>query len=207
MKIFCHECGKLTNHREIAKEKRSSGPEDEYSWGQTHYFAVCAGCDAISYAIETWEENDWDPETGDVQSAWQTYPRSEAQRQRMNDVFSLPPKVRQIYEEVIGAMNAQLPVLAGMGLRALIESICKDKNIAGGNLEELIGGLATGGILSTTQADILHAHRFLGNAAAHEITPAKPRELVAALEIAESVLRTIYILPGLSNEVKTGRKP
>jgi len=66
----------------------------------------------------------------------------------------------------------RLPVLAGVGLRALIEAVCRDQGINGGNLEALIGGLATNGILSKAQADILHTHRFLGNAAAHEVTPA-----------------------------------
>ena len=63
------------------------------------------------------------------------------------------------------------------------------------------------GVLSKAQADILHTHRFLGNIAAHEITAAKPRELVAALEIAENILRTIYVLPELSKQIKTGKKP
>lgn len=125
----------------------------------------------------------------------------------MADESELPIKVRVIYKEVIGAMNAQLPVLSGIGLRALIEAVCKDQGIAGDNLEKLIHGLATSGVLSRAQADILHTHRFLGNVAAHEVTSAQPRELVAALEIAENILRTIYVLPELSKRVKTGRKP
>jgi hypothetical protein len=103
-------------------------------------------------------------------------------------------------------MNAQLPVLAAIGLRALIEAICRERNIADGNLEKLIDGLATSGVLSTAQASILHGHRFLGNIAAHEVVSPKPRELVAALEIAETVLRTIYVLPELSKQITTGKK-
>lgn len=207
MKIFCHQCGKHTNHQVIAEEKTGASKDEDYRWGETHYFARCAGCDAFTYAVESWSEDDWNPQTGEIDSTWKTYPRGATERQPIDDENDLPMKVRLIYKEVIGSMNAQLPVLSGVGLRALIESICRDREIAGGNLEKLIDGLATNGILSKAQADILHTHRFLGNVAAHEIISAQPRELVAALEIAENILRTIYVLPKLSKQVKTGRKP
>ena len=207
MKIFCHQCGKYTNHNILAKEEIRSVPEEDCDWGENHLFAKCAGCDAMTYAIESWTEFDWDPQTGDTKSSWKTYPRGEAERKTIDKVNDLPVKVRAIYNEVIGAMNSQLPVLSGIGLRALIEAICRDQGIQEDTLQKLIDGLATKGILSTAQAAILHTHRFLGNVAAHDITPAQPRELVAALEIAENVLRTIYILPKLSQQVKTGKKP
>ena len=181
-------------------------PDEGYYWGKKHYFAKCAGCDSITYAIEEWSEDDWNPHTGEMEATWKTYPRSTTERQLMGDEDKLPSKIRLVYREIVGAMNAQLPVLAGIGLRALMEAICKDQSITGSNLEKLIDGLATNGVLSKAQADILHTHRFLGNVAAHEITAAKPRELVAALEIAENVLRTIYVLPELSKQIKTGKK-
>ena len=206
MKIFCHQCGKKTNHNVLAKEQVSSPPEDGYVWVENHYFARCAGCDAFTYAIEEFSEDDWDPNTGEPDSTWKTYPRGATERKPMDNEYALPTKVQFIYKEIIGSMNAQLPVLSGIGLRALIESICKDQGIDGRNLEQLINGLATNGVLSKAQANILHTHRFLGNAAAHEITSAKPRELVAALDIAENILRTLYVLPELSKQVTTGRR-
>jgi len=124
----------------------------------------------------------------------------------MADHHHLPGKISSIYREVVGAMNAQLPVLSAIGLRALIEAICRERNVHGGNLENLIDGLATSGVLSAAQASILHGHRFLGNIAAHEVLSPKPRELVAALDIAETVLRTIYVLPELSKEITTGKQ-
>ncbi len=207
MKIFCHRCAKYTNHNIIAEETIGANLDYEEPWTEVHRFARCAGCDAFTYAIESCSPEDWNPHTGEMDSTWKTYPRGQGERQAIEQIHDLPVKVRAVYKEVIGAMNAQLPVLAGVGLRALIEAVCRDQGINGGNLEALIGGLATNGILSKAQADILHTHRFLGNAAAHEVTPAQPRELVAALEIAENVLRTIYVLPSLSKQVKTGRKP
>ena len=105
----------------------------------------------------------------------------------------MPYKVRVIYDEVIDAINAQLAILAAVGLRALIEAICRERGIAGSNLMEMIDGLSEKGVLSANQAKILHSHRFLGNVAAHEIEKARREELFAALEIAESMLKTIYM--------------
>jgi hypothetical protein len=137
---------------------------------------------------------------------WKTYPRNATERQAISDNHYLPGKIRTIYLQIIGAMNAQLSIMSAIGLRALIEAMCKDRGINGGNLEKLIDGLAISGALSTDQAEILHGHRFLGNSAAHEIISPKPREIIAALEIAETVLRTIYVLPELSKQITTGKK-
>ena len=207
IRIHCGECGRATNHKVLAERDVRAHPDEGYHWGIDHYFCQCAGCDSYCYAVAEWSEDDWNPHTGEMEYRWKTYPRSKGDRQLIDDVYELPQKIRVIYEEVIGAVNAQLPVLTAIGLRALIEAICRDRGVKARNLEKLIDGLSQNGILSPAQASILHSHRFLGNVAAHEIESAKPKELVAALEIAEAMLRTIYVLPGLSDQIKTGKKP
>ncbi len=206
MKLFCYRCGRYTNHAVLAQKSIHSNPDYEENWGEDHYFGECAGCEAVTYAVSSWHESDWNPHTGEMDATWTTYPRAITARQSMADHHHLPGKISSIYREVVGAMNAQLPVLSAIGLRALIEAICRERNVHGGNLENLIDGLATSGVLSAAQASILHGHRFLGNIAAHEVLSPKPRELVAALDIAETVLRTIYVLPELSKEITTGKQ-
>ncbi|WNF47726.1 DUF4145 domain-containing protein [Pseudomonas sp. SG20056] len=206
MKLFCHCCGSHKNHIVIAEKIVKSNPGCEDLWGENHYFAQCAGCDAFTYAISSWSEWDWNPRTGEMDLTWKTYPRSSTERQPMDNIDDLPKKIRAIYLEIIGSMNAQLPILAAIGLRALIEAVCKERGITAPNLEKLIDGLATNGILSQAQASILHGHRFLGNTAAHEIVSPNPKELIAAVEIAETVMRTIYVLPELSKQITTGKK-
>jgi hypothetical protein len=206
MKIFCHRCGDRKTHVVISEIKEGSGADEDYSWGKTHRFTQCAGCDAFTYSIESWTESDWNYESEEMDTIWESYPPPPTLYQTMDGEEILPEKIRLIYNETIVAMHAKLPLLSGIGLRALIESICKDQGICGQDLKERIDGLASGGVLTKKQSEIFHAHRFLGNAAAHEITPAQPSELAAALEIAEHMLRTIYIIPELSKKVMTGRK-
>ena len=207
MKVFCHNCGRRTNHSIVGKGSVLSEPSEEYRWGEKHFCVQCAGGEDFNYAIEEWEEGARDPDTDEYLTWWRTYPRNETERKPIENWLKCPPKIRVIYGEVVGAMNAKLPVLTAIGLRALIEALCRENNATGSNLEKSIDSMAAKGILSKAQADILHTHRFLGNVAAHEITSAKTSELVAALEIAETMLKTLYVLPVLSGQIKTGRKP
>ena len=206
MRIFCHSCAKYTNQNVLSDVKVHANTDYEDPWTEAHRFTRCAGCDAFTYSIESWSPEVRNQFTGEFDSEWKTFPRGSEERRPIDGHSEFPAKVRLMYNEIIGAINAQLPVLAGIGLRAIIEATCRDQGIQGKNLQELIDGLATKGVLSSAQSDILHTHRFLGNIAAHEITPAQPGELLAALEIAENILRTIYVLPNLSKQVKTGRK-
>ena len=65
MRLFCYRCGKYTNHTVLAEKKIRSNPDYEDHWGEDHYFGECAGCDAITYAISSWHESDWNPHTGE----------------------------------------------------------------------------------------------------------------------------------------------
>lgn len=202
--IYCSECNRNTNHIVHCERRVTSSDESSTFWTDTHYFAQCAGCDSFRYAICTLTDDHF--ADGDVEGIWKTYPRSEDERRPMHNSHELPNTVRIICEEVINAINSQLSVLAAIGLRTLIESVCKERNVAGNTLETLIDGLAEKGVLSNSQAQILHGHRFIGNMAAHEIRRADHVELLSALEIAESMLTTIYILPLLSKRISPDKQ-
>ena len=205
LKVFCGECCKETNQNILCQRQINSHPEDPYDWCKTHYFCQCAGCDAYNYAVAFCGEDDWDPITGEVHTHWKTYPTSAGERTSIEGVYHFPIKVAGIYLEIISAINSQLLILSAIGLRTLIEAICKDQGMVGNNLVQLIDGLAQNGILAKRHADILHSHRFLGNVAAHELKKAKPTEILAALEISENMLKTLYIVPEVSKEINTGK--
>ena len=118
----------------------------------------------------------------------------------------MPHILQDIYGETLAALDNSLPLLGAIGLRAIIETICKDREAKGNDLMERIKSLATQGILTREQADILHKLRFLGNVSAHEVRSAKSEELIAALDIAETMIKTIYILPELGKSIQTDKK-
>jgi uncharacterized protein DUF4145 len=206
MWVRCKSCRRDTKHQSLTSHREGSDDPEEPQWTATYEIVQCRGCGTVSYRTVSWDDGDFDPETGDMLFTVSVYPHRSAEREPLAEAYVLPLNVRRIYKEVIDAMNSSSPILSALGLRTLIESICVNQKISGKNLEEQIEGLAKQGVLASAQATILHSHRFLGNVAAHEILAPEPRELVAALEIAETVLRTIYFLPRLHRRIKTGQK-
>jgi hypothetical protein len=103
------------------------------------------------------------------------------------------------------ALNRDAPILTAIRLRALVEAICIEQACRGRDLQAKIDALVTTGALSENQANFLHLHRFLGNEAAHEITPPPLEKLMASLDILESLLQTIYELPMIAAQVRQSK--
>ncbi|PYO51623.1 MAG: hypothetical protein DMD83_27285, partial [Candidatus Rokuibacteriota bacterium] len=82
-----------------------------------------------------------------------------------------------------------------MGIRAIIEAVCRDRNASGEDLFEKINDLLAQGVLTKDGSDILHRLRVLGNNAAHEIKAHSATELTLAMDVAEHLLQAVYILP------------
>jgi hypothetical protein len=162
----------------------------------------CCGCDEVSFRHTDQCTEDIDYETGELVLNELLYPNRTEGRTPMDGYEEFPARTRRIYQETLKALNQNAFVLAAIGLRAIIESVCVDQNTPGKNLEQRIGELSKSGVLSQKQADFLHAHRFIGNAAAHEMIAPKAIELIAALDIAETLLKTIYILPDIAAQLK-----
>lgn len=92
-------------------------------------------------------------------------------------------------------MCARLNILAGIGIRALVESVCREKAAQGSNLEIKIDDLVAKGVLTRDSANTLHGTRLLGNRSAHEITAANDDELDIAMDIIENLVRTVGRYP------------
>lgn len=123
------------------------------------------------------------------------YPSRVEGRKSLKDSHLLPSKVGHIYTETHKALCDGLPILVGIGLRAIIETVCKDKAAQGKNLLENIDDLEKKGMLTHDGAAILHKLRVLGNLAAHEVQPHSSEQLALALDVVEHLLEGAYIFP------------
>lgn len=159
----------------------------------------CRGCETISFAQYSWNSEDTDYEDQPIQTLI-LYP-SRTIRKPIERYYCLSDIVRKIYLETLTALSNKAPILAAIGIRAVVEAVCKDKGCNGHNLENNIDLLVEKGHLASDQASFLHLQRFMGNAAAHEISPPVQTELEAALDIAETLLTNLYILPRLAEEM------
>lgn len=207
IKVLCADCKKTTNHNVLAEHKTVSNPEEEIRWWANYQIIRCMGCDYISFRKISACEEDFNPYTGEMEETESLYPDRLACRDPMPGYDSFPIKTKRIYLETLKALNNQAPILTAIGLRALIESICLEQETKTNNLAKKIDALAQMGLLSAKQAEFLHNHRFMGNEAAHEIIAPKPEHLVAAIDIAETLMKTIYVLPLMADQIKPKKSP
>ena len=202
VECVCRECHRTTKH-EIVTEATLSGsagsPDFEINWAIEHQIVRCLGCETLSFRYT--EGNDHDslvqvgPDDWEYQVHEVLHPSPHEGRQPLSDVDFLPAKIQRIYEETLKALNNRQEVLCGIGVRAIVETVCKDKNAAGGDLFAKINSLITIGVLTQDGANILHKLRTLGNNAAHEVKPHTPQELGLAFDVVDHLLLGVYILP------------
>lgn len=114
-----------------------------------------------------------------------------------DDWGKLPRTIADLYSEIQDAFAFDSAILAGIGLRTLVEAICLDQNISGANLEKKIQGLLAKGLISSAELPILDKLRLIGNFSAHSIKRLPMGKLNYALSIINHILKSIYILPKL----------
>lgn len=198
---LCRECHRDTKHEIITEVtlNGSDGPaEYAIDWTIEHQIIRCLGCETISFRKTTGTDQDI-VQIGDDEWEYQplveVYPNPREGRQPLTDAALLPDKIQRIYEESLQALNDTQPVLCGIGIRAIIETVCKDKSATGGDLYNKINSLVGLGVLTQDGANILHKLRTLGNDAAHEVKPHSLQELGLAFDVVDHLLLGVYILP------------
>lgn len=175
-----------------------------------HYLVECMGCESIKYVNRV---HFHDPEINDSVSVYPDAPGTKLRRPAMirneldrNRKLLIPASVWKMYNETLNALNADIRTLAGGGLRAMVEAICTQYGMKNGNLEKKIDELAKRNMLTTTQAELLHQERFLGNYALHEMETPSLQDLEDGIGIVEGLMNTIFILPSKAERLKENRK-
>lgn len=209
----CSKCHGKTCHKVLAsvdKEGKHDYPSHDYEIHfETKYQVVeCQGCTSISFRKnETDSEEMLEDESGN----WipvdheELYPSRVAGRHKLDQASLLPREVENIYNETHFALCNRQQILAGIGLRALVETICKEKQAPGKDLEKKIDSLIDLGVLTPDGAEILHSLRILGNVAAHEVKPHSEQTLGIAMDVVEHLLQGVYILPAVAEKLPRRR--
>lgn len=197
VKIPCIECGHQTKHR-IATSFDCHGSNEYVEYWTSYQVAQCMGCEAITFLTLSSHSEDWDENSkGEIYLPVSVvyFPRRSAGRTELEDFHLLPAQLQRIYGETLNALNNDQLILSGIGIRALIEMICKEKSASGSNLQQKIDWLVAKNILTENDARILHMIRTLGNSAAHEAIPHDSGQLSLALDICEHLLKGVYLIP------------
>ncbi len=203
IQLPCGECTGKTSHKILVSVDKNGewihGHHSIQWWFDSYQVVQCNGCKTNSFRSVKGNSEDCYPisedewESGEVEKLYPS--RMEGRKILKDSSYYLPNKVEQIYKETIQALSDNSPILAGVGLRALIETICKENNAKGSNLLVSIDDLVAQNILTPAGSKILHKIRTLGNDAAHEVKPHNEKQLSLAMDIMEHLLMDVYILP------------
>lgn len=202
----CACCGKETAHKALVEVDLSDeSPDGDIKVWYQYYIVQCQGCKTVSFCEENQctEDTDVDSEGGlYLITNQKVYPGRIAGRPVLDNIYELPHGVARIYTQTHEALCSKLSILSGIGLRAIIEAVCKERNATGKNLIEKIDDLVNQGIITKDGAKILHSIRLLGNEAAHETKANTEDELYTAFEVVEHLLKTVYLIPRKAQKLK-----
>lgn len=198
MKVFCNSCGQETNHH--VKSEHITEYHDVVAgrlrfWEERRQrFLICEGCEKGTLEVGWTHEGAQDPETGERIWSTELYPKRVKHDVGQKQFKQLPNRLDTIYRETIQAYNVEAEILTAVGLRSLVEGICKDQDInsSGDKLVKRIDKLDK--ILPGHIVSDLNEFRFMGNEAVHELESPSEDELTISIEICEDLLNYIYEL-------------
>ncbi|NBB32968.1 DUF4145 domain-containing protein [Pseudomonas sp. BC115LW] len=201
----CRTCYRSTRHSisaEITDRVKEEWSDELHSWRVVR----CLGCHTYSFQ-KKYEDFDEIEEGADGELkhavSFAVYPSVIKNHRGLSYTYFLPPLIRTIYIQTVTALSQNANVLASIGLRACIEAVCNSLDISGSNLQRRIDQLFKAGYVSNGDKKRLHAIRFLGNDAAHEIKQPKSLDIMIALEIVEHLLNTVFILEQRASGLET----
>jgi hypothetical protein len=201
----CGVCTRSTKHKILADIELAGREETDhallYGWDNEYQIIQCQGCETVMFRQTHTNSEDIEHSAGP--DGWEAeyvkfedyYPNPEKNRTGLSDDHLFPDKLQRIYTETLSALNGNSPVLTGIGLRAIIEAVCKDQAATGKDLYAKINSLVEQRVLTKEGAEILHKLRVLGNDAAHEVKPHSNVQLGLAFDVVEHLLQGVYILP------------
>ena len=234
-KAFCATCRAETNHvavqtvdvdgDEVIRYGPDENDQDAIQWSNRYQVIQCMGCDTFSFRHRAWfseaEEYYGPDDISDGSTVW-LYPQRGKDVLNAKDFYNAPKNLRAVYKEVITCFNSDAPVLCAAGLRTAIEGLCAAHGVSDGpveivkadgsietrrrdNLEGKIGGLSERGLLTKSNAQILHEHRYMGNDAVHELSRPSDSDLKVAIEIVEHMFESLYEIPEKAESLRMNR--
>lgn len=205
----CYECAKETNNDVLFKFHQVEDIFDDNdklveTFKYNYYTVQCRGCDYVHFIHEVTTNVD-----GQLITFRDSYPDSLA-NDKFNERFflsfeeskRLPTLIRNLYKEIEDTFSKGTPILSGIGLRTLLESICIHQEIQGRNLKDKIDNLHKGGLIAAKDLPVLHNLREIGNVTVHQIKKPNQKTLDYSLEILNHTLKSLYIIPSLHARIR-----
>ncbi|MDM5181765.1 DUF4145 domain-containing protein [Massilia sp. DJPM01] len=192
-KAHCNSCGGVKNH-EVLHSETSSWSDDEHQISGSDQFDTlkCGGCDAIKLRHKSsFSESDEDEVTYFPPAIFRKPPAwFDKLRKKLKgkDRF-----VHRLLKEVYVALQHDLPALAVMGVRALLEAVMISKVGDQGTFAHNIAEFERLGYVSRLERARLEAILEAGHATIHRDYEPETDDVITALNVAEQIVETVYL--------------
>jgi hypothetical protein len=212
IKAHCNRCQGDTNQKVLHSETFSWEEDIEehkfrISGTDIYEMLKCCGCDSIILRHTEWFSGNLD-EQGNVYPVFHYYPpaisRTEPKWLHELDTILDDEKelIHDLMKEIYSSLHNNSRRLATMGIRALIEHIMIKKAGDQGSFSKNIDSFAAEGLISLSQEEILKTILEAGHATIHRSYSPSTEDLHTCMDIAESIVASIYIHPDKANKLK-----
>lgn len=216
IRAHCNNCGPSILHFVLTKEERRWVEDSAQITGTNVYRLLeCCGCERITLRHDSWNSYETDEQGHEITTTvyyppaiWRKMP------EWMSDwrgpfAPHINNPISRLMSEIYSALQNDQPALSAMGIRALIEHVMTenigDTGSIGGNITKFIED----GFVAPKSASLFR--EFLiesGHAAMHRGYFPKSTDILAMLDIAESLIESIYVHPRWAkNDRIPPRKP
>jgi hypothetical protein len=211
----CRECDRLTPHRILCSFEGSVDDPDAWTWWNDYEMLECTHCGAVVFRHSFGHvdesrinaEDDFEKLKPEYERG-ESWPRHVVGLKHLEGAEHLPEPIGQLYQEAFESAAFGHTLVAVLGLRTLIQAVCRESGAGGGGLSQQIDALESRGILSHSQASFLHGIRLLGNDTAHEsMQPIPVGTLTQCFTIVHVILAAQYVLPKTAPNLDAKRDP
>lgn len=196
--IYCLHCkGEIKHEFLIGLETQEITEEENYY--AEYDLLRCINCESITYKTDHYTSDDvvqipnqygeleWDRLTRP-----NYYPTRDKELANTTHVINLlPDSIQDTFNEVITALNNKLEILSGLGLRTLLEQICKHF-IKDDDLGRILQKFEDEGYISTKQRYLLDDIRYIGNDAAHRAESNSIKKHKLSLSILMNLIQLLF---------------
>lgn len=196
--IYCLHCKSEIKHEFLVGLETNESTEDDNYYAE-HDLLKCINCDSITYRTDFYSTYDMEEVSDEYgQSKWvrttrpNYYPTRDKELGNINHIIDLlPDSIQETFNEVVIALNNKLEILSGLGLRTLLEQICKHF-IKDDDLGVILKKFESEGYISTKQRELLDDIRYIGNDAAHRAEANSIKKHKLSLSILINLIQLLF---------------
>ena len=213
-KSFCSNCDKKTWHEILFEKSYQDTGREDYDDCSKIVVTECCGCEQPHYFLSSWTQNK-DGSKIVCFDEWVFPPKSIHQSPRWYIDFAFSTvfddvgekkHVLDLLREVHVALEKNCPRLGIMGIRALFEHMMISKIGDHKSFKSNLQEFQSKGFISKIQREAVEHILEAGHAAIHRSHTPSQGELIAALEIVEGLIETLYINPDKSRWISSNVK-